>query len=116
PVLYALAGWVAGRVRAVRRWRRERQVAADLPRRREVLLASPLAQLPASELDRLARYARWRHPRPGELLARAGRAQRDVWVVAAGAVEGRRPGDRDGSHRQRGCTSGVCGHDHPHTA
>src|SRR5690606_3496121 len=109
PVLYALAGWVAGRVRAVRRWRRERQVAADLPRRREVLLASPLAQLPASELDRLARYARWRHPRPGELLARAGRAQRDVWVVAAGAVEGRRPGDPGGIIRQRVGPGGVVG-------
>src|SRR5690606_36075911 len=109
PVLYALAGWVARRVRAVRRWYRERQVAADLPRRREVLLTSPLAQLPGPELDRLAGYARWRHPRPGELVARAGRAQREVLVVAAGAVEGRRPGDPGGIIRQRVGPGGVIG-------
>jgi putative peptide zinc metalloprotease protein len=109
PLVYAAAGWLAGRSRAVRRWWAGRRVAADLPRRRELLRGSSLGGLPAAQLDRLAAQARWLHPRSGTPLVPAGTPHREVLVVADGAVEGRRPGDPGGTVRQRVGPGGVVG-------
>jgi putative peptide zinc metalloprotease protein len=109
PLVYAAAGWAGGRWRALARWWAGRRLAVDLPRRREVLRSSPLAALPAGQLDQLAGQARWLHPGSGTALVRAGAAQREVLVVAEGAVEGRRPGDPGGTVRQRVGPGGVVG-------
>jgi putative peptide zinc metalloprotease protein len=109
PLVYPAAGWAAARGRALSRWWALRRVAADLPHRREVLRSSALGALPGSQLDRLTAHARWLHPRSGTALVRAGAAQREVLVVADGAVEGRRPGDPGGTVRQRVGPGGVVG-------
>ena len=111
PVVYVLAGWLAGRVRAVRRWRRERRrVAADLPRRLAALRASPLAHLPAHGARR-PRRRRPLAPSPprASCSAVAGRAQPDVFAWSTGRVEGRRPGDPGGTSAQRVGPGGVVG-------
>lgn len=110
PVVYAVAGWLAGRWRAARRWWAQRRVESDLPRRREVLRGSVLAAgLSPAGLDTLARLAWWRHPRTGTALVAAGAAHQEVLVVADGAVEGRRPGDPGGVIRERVGPGGVVG-------
>lgn len=110
PLVYAAAGWLAGRWRAARRWWAQRRVESDLPRRREVLRGSVLAAgLAPADLDALARLAWWRHPRTGTALVAAGTAHREVLVVADGAVEGRRPGDPGGVIRERVGPGGVVG-------
>ncbi|MBO0868692.1 MAG: hypothetical protein J2P15_09025 [Micromonosporaceae bacterium] len=75
PVVYVFAGWLSKWWRRIRERMRERRVAADAPRRREVLLRSALARLPGPVLDHFAHAARWVRPRTGEQLVFAGAAQ-----------------------------------------
>jgi putative peptide zinc metalloprotease protein len=100
---------------AVRAWRRlrgrlvERHREADAPRRLAVLRASEFGRLPTPALTSLANRSRWVRPRRGEQLVVAGRAQSAVYVVAEGALEGRRPGDPGGAVRHRVGPGGVVG-------
>jgi putative peptide zinc metalloprotease protein len=109
PVVYVFAGWLGKRWRRIRDRLRERRVAADAPRRREVLLRSALSRLPGPALDQLAQAARWVRPRTGEQLVFAGAAQQSVYVVVDGALEARRPHDSPGTVRQRVGPGGVAG-------
>jgi putative peptide zinc metalloprotease protein len=109
PLVYLAIGWSAGRVRHIRaRWS-ERRGRSDLPRRLEVLRRSPLGRLAEPTLAELAAQASWRRPRTGEPLVFAGAAQAAVYLVADGALEGRRPGDPAGTVRQRVGAGGVVG-------
>jgi putative peptide zinc metalloprotease protein len=109
PAVYALASWIARRVRRLRARLDERRVTADLPRRLAVLRSSALARLPAAALGELAARATWLHPRTGEPVVLAGGAQPHVLVVADGALEARRPGDPTGTVRQRVGPGGLVG-------
>nr|MDT0659251.1 cyclic nucleotide-binding protein [Micromonospora sp. DSM 115978] len=109
PLVYVAVGWFAGRLR---RWRldwSERRSRSDLPRRIAVLRHSPLGRLPGPALAELAQRASWLRPRTGQPLVLAGAAQPAVYLVADGAVEGRRPGDPGGMVRQRVGAGGVVG-------
>jgi putative peptide zinc metalloprotease protein len=109
PILYVLVGWLDKRIRTAWREWRERQLAADTPRRLAALNASALSRLPATALQRLAGEARWIRPRTGEQLVFAGAAQSAVYVVVDGALEARRPGDPGGMIRERVGAGGVVG-------
>jgi putative peptide zinc metalloprotease protein len=109
PMLYVLVGWLNKRARTAWREWRERQLAADTPRRLAALNASALSRLPATALQRLAGEARWLRPRTGEQLVFAGAAQSAVYVVVDGALEARRPGDPGGMVRERVGAGGVVG-------
>lgn len=109
PMVYVFAGWLGKRARRLREAIAQRRVASDLPRRYDALRGSALGGLPAGALTRLAGDARWVRPRTGEQLVFAGAAQRSVYVVVDGALEGRRPGDPAGTVRERVGAGGVIG-------
>jgi putative peptide zinc metalloprotease protein len=94
------------------RWRQqaaERDRDADLPRRLAALHASELGGLTEPVLHELAARARWRRPRAGRLLARAGEHPDAALVVVEGALHGRRPGDPGGTIRHHAGPGGVAG-------
>jgi putative peptide zinc metalloprotease protein len=109
PALYAVAAWVARRVRRLRARLAERRDADDLPRRLAVLQASPLAQLPAAAVGDLAARATWLRPVTGQPVVLAGEEQQRVFVVADGALVARQPGDPTGTIRQRVAAGGLVG-------
>jgi len=109
PMVYVFAGWLGKRARRLREAIAQRRVESDLPRRYDALRGSALGGLPADALTRLAGDARWVRPRTGEQLVFAGAAQRSVYVVVDGALEGRRPGDPAGTVRERVGAGGVIG-------
>ncbi|WP_203719074.1 cyclic nucleotide-binding protein [Asanoa siamensis] len=109
PLVYLAFGWAAGRVRAVRRRLELRRRDLDGPRRLDALRSSALGRLPGGALADLASVAAWVRPRTGQQLVVAGAAQRAVYVVVDGAVEGRRPDDPSGLVRQRLGAGGVVG-------
>jgi putative peptide zinc metalloprotease protein len=109
PLLYLLAGrlsrwWRRSRERAV-----ERKREVDLPRRIAALRASDLGGLPGPALASLAGRARWLHPATGRQLVVAGASQSAVYVVVAGALQGRRHGDPGGTIRHHVGPGGVVG-------
>ncbi|MBE1487199.1 cyclic nucleotide-binding protein [Plantactinospora soyae] len=109
PLVYLAVGWFAARFRSLRgRWI-ERRHRSDLPRRLDALRNSSLGRLPSTTLADLAARARWVRPRTGQHLVFAGAAQSTVYLVADGAMEGRRPGDPGGLVRQRLGPGGVIG-------
>jgi putative peptide zinc metalloprotease protein len=109
PLVYVVASWLRTRWRRWSERRVERHRVADEPRRLQVLRDSPLGGLGPDELNDLAAASRWVHPRPGELLVVAGGAQRSVYIVVEGALEGRRPGDPGGMVRERVNAGGMVG-------
>ncbi|HEV7708092.1 MAG TPA: cyclic nucleotide-binding protein [Asanoa sp.] len=109
PLVYLAFGWVAGRVRALRRRIESRRRDLDAPLRLDALRASALGRLPGAALADLAAVATWVRPRTGQQLVFAGAAQRAVYVVVDGAVEARRPDDPSGLVRQRLGAGGVVG-------
>ncbi|MEV4538002.1 cyclic nucleotide-binding protein [Asanoa sp. NPDC049518] len=109
PLVYLLFGWLACRVRALRRRLAQRRSDLDAPRRLDALRASALGRLPGAALGDLAAAATWVRPRTGQQLVLAGSAQRAVYVVVDGAVEARRPDDPSGLVRQRLGAGGVVG-------
>ncbi|GIJ55789.1 cyclic nucleotide-binding protein [Virgisporangium aurantiacum] len=109
PVLYLLAGKGA---RLFRSWRRKTAEAnhnKDFPQRLDVLRTSALGGLGADALADLAYDATWERPVDGRPLIVRGSAMPQVYVVAAGVAEARRPGDPGGVIRQRVGTGGVVG-------
>jgi putative peptide zinc metalloprotease protein len=109
PLVYLTFGWLARRWRLLLSALAERRHGIDAPRRLRALQASPLGALPPDRLAALAGRSRWVHPRIGSQLIFAGAAQPDVYVVADGALEARRPGDPSGTVRERVGPGGVVG-------
>src|SRR5262245_2960739 len=109
PVVYIGFGWLGRRWRRLRLRIRDRRVQRDAPKRLDALRASSLRDLPADALTKLAASARWVHPRTGQQLVFAGRAQPEVYAVVDGAVEGRAPSDPGGTIRERVGAGGLVG-------
>ncbi|GGN02944.1 putative peptide zinc metalloprotease protein [Actinoplanes campanulatus] len=109
PPLYFLLGRLVRAVRRARQQIAERDREADLPRRVATLRASELGGLPEPSLNALAARARWYRPATGRQLVLAGETQGAVYVVAEGALHGRRPGDPGGTIRHHVGPGGVVG-------
>jgi putative peptide zinc metalloprotease protein len=109
PIIYLLVGRLAGWWRRYRRRSAERAREADAPRRLDALRASDLGRLPEPALAGLAERGHWLHPPSGRQLVIAGDAQRAVYVVVGGAVQGRRAGDPGGTIRHHVGPGGVVG-------
>lgn len=109
PLVYLVVGWLGRGWRRLRRRFEERRRGADMPRRLDALRGSILGKLPTDRLAELATQASWVHPRTGQHLVFAGAAQKSVYIVVDGAMEGRRPGDPAGTVRERLGPGGVIG-------
>ncbi|MEV0898716.1 cyclic nucleotide-binding protein [Actinoplanes sp. NPDC049802] len=109
PPLYFLLGRLVRAIRRLRQRIAERDREADLPRRVATLRASELGGLPDPSLQALAARARWMRPPTGRQLVLAGETQTAVYVVAEGALHGRRPGDPGGTIRHHVGPGGVVG-------
>jgi putative peptide zinc metalloprotease protein len=109
PLVYLVVGWTVRRVRRIRQRLVERRAAADVPRRLGVLRGSALGGLSEAALTALATRARWMHPTGGQQVVFAGAAQPAVYVVADGALQGRRHGDPGGTIRRHAGPGAVVG-------